>query len=134
VAACSASRSGSTAARSSRAASTLVAAAPVASISFDPTGDTFATSGGSDGLAKLWRTSTQQQFGATFPGEPGMWGTARYTNDGSRLVVIYEDGTGDVWPTSIGAWERHACAVAGRSLTREEWRRFVGDRAYATTC
>lgn len=30
--------------------------------------------------------------------------------------------------------ERHACAVAGRSFTREEWRRFVGDRAYATTC
>ena len=83
---------------------TLVAAAPVASISFDPTGDTFATSGGSDGLAKLWRTSTLQQFGATFPGDPGQWGNAVYTPDGSRLVVVYEDGTGDVWPTSPTAW------------------------------
>jgi WD40 repeat protein/DNA-binding SARP family transcriptional activator len=113
---------------------TLVAAAPVASISFDPTGETFATSGGSDGLAKLWRTSSLQQFGSTFPGEPGTWGTARYTADGSRLVVVYDDGAGYVWPTSPAAWERHACAVAGRSFTREEWRRYVGGRRYEATC
>jgi WD40 repeat protein/DNA-binding SARP family transcriptional activator len=113
---------------------TLVAAAPVASISFAPTGDTFATTGGSDGLMKLWRTSTLQQFGAAFPGDPGQWGTARYTPDGSALVVAYEDETGDVWPASVQAWEQHACAVAGRSFTHEEWRRFVGGRAYAKTC
>jgi WD40 repeat protein len=113
---------------------TLVAAAPVASISFDSTGDTFATTGGSDGLAKLWRTSTLQQFGATFPGDPGSWGTARFTGGGSQLVVAYDDDPGKVWPTSVGAWKRHACSVAGRSFTREEWRRFVGDRPYASTC
>jgi DNA-binding SARP family transcriptional activator/WD40 repeat protein len=113
---------------------TLVAAAPVASISFDPGGDTFATTGGSDGLAKLWRTSTLQQYGATFPGDPGTWGTARYTPDGTRLVVVYEDGTGNVWPTSLATWEQHACLVAGRSFTKEEWRRFVGGRPYQATC
>jgi WD40 repeat protein len=113
---------------------TLVAAAPVASISFDPAGDTFATAGGSDGLAKLWRTSTLQQFGASLPGDRGMWGNARYTGDGSLLVVVDEDGVGEVWPTSLAAWEQHACAVAGRSFTREEWHRFVGGRAYAKTC
>ena len=113
---------------------TLVAAAPVASISFDPTGDTFATTGGSDGVAKLWRSSTLQQFGATFPGNPGQWGSAAYTPDGSRLVVSYQDGTGDVWPTSLAAWEQHACGVAGRSFTHEEWLRFIGSRSYAKTC
>lgn len=113
---------------------TLVAAAPVASISFDPTGDMFATTGGSDGLAKLWRTSTLQQFGATFPGDRGMWGSARFADAGSHLVVTYEDGAGEIWPTSLETWKRHACAVAGRNFTREEWRRFVGRRAYAETC
>jgi WD40 repeat protein len=113
---------------------TLVAVAPVASISFDATGDTLATTGGSGDPAKLWRTSTLQQFGATFPGDPGQWGNAAYTPDGSRLVVSYEDGTGDVWPTSLAAWEQHVCAVAGRNLTDEEWRRFVGSRSYAKTC
>jgi hypothetical protein len=74
------------------------------------------------------------KFGATFPGDPGQWGNAAYTPDGSRLVVSYEDGTGDVWPTSLAAWEQHVCAVAGRNLTDEEWRRFVGSRSYAKTC
>jgi WD40 repeat protein/class 3 adenylate cyclase len=112
----------------------LVAAAPVASIAFDPTGQTFATAGGSDGLAKMWDVSTGQQFGATFPGDPGQWGNAQFTPNGSKLVVVYGDGTGFVWPTSLRAWEQHACAVAGRNLTPEEWRRFVGGRSYSTVC
>jgi len=112
----------------------LVAAAPVASIAFDPTGETFATAGGSDGLAKLWTIRTQQQFGATFPGDPGHWGNARYTPDGSKLIVVYEDGKGFVWPVSPRAWEDHACAVAGRNFTREEWSRFVGGRRYLNVC
>ncbi len=39
----------------------LVAAGPVASISFDPGGGRFATTGGGDGSAKLWFTNTLQQ-------------------------------------------------------------------------
>lgn len=113
---------------------TLVATAPVASISFSPSGDEFATAGGSDGLVKLWVTETRQQFGATFPGDPGQWGAALHTPDGSKLVVVYEDGTGFIWPVSLRAWQDHACAVAGRNLTREEWSRFVGDRDYSTVC
>jgi WD40 repeat protein len=113
---------------------TLVAAAPVASISFDPSGRTFATSGGSDGLVKLWTTSSLQQFGAAFPGDPGQWGSVRFTPNGERLVVAYEDQSGFVWPASPRAWERHACAVAHRQFTHEEWLRFVGSRPYAATC
>ena len=107
----------------------------MASISFDPTGGAiFATAGGSDGLAKLWDTKTGQQFGATFPGDPGQWGNAQFTPDGSKLVVVYDDGTGFVWPASAAAWEQHACAVAGRNFTHEEWRRFVGGRTYSRVC
>jgi WD40 repeat protein len=112
----------------------LVAAAPVASISFAPSGDVFATAGGSDGLAKLWTTATLQQYGATFPGDPGQWGNAQYTPDGSKLIVIYQDGKGFVWPVSVGSWEDRACSVAGRNFTREEWSRFVGDRSYSSVC
>jgi WD40 repeat protein/class 3 adenylate cyclase len=113
---------------------TSVAASPVASIAFSPTGETFATAGTSDGLAKLWTAKTRQQFGATFPGNPGQWGSARYTPDGSKLIVVYQDGKGFVWPLSGRAWADHACAVAGRNLTREEWSRFVGGRRYLHVC
>jgi WD40 repeat protein len=114
--------------------STLVAAAPVASISFSPGGDLFATAGGSDGLAKIWSTKTQQQFGATFPGDPGFWGNAAYVPDGSKLIVVYQDGKGFVWPTSLNDLEKHACAVAGRNFTREEWSRYVTGRSYSKVC
>jgi WD40 repeat protein/class 3 adenylate cyclase len=113
---------------------TSVAASPVASIAFAPAGDTFATASGSDGFAKLWTTKTRQQFGAAFPGHPGQWGSARYTPDGSKLIVVYQNGKGFVWPVSLRAWEDHACAVAGRNLTREEWSRFEGGHRYLTVC
>jgi WD40 repeat protein/class 3 adenylate cyclase len=113
---------------------TLVASAPVASIAFDPKSAIFATAGGSDGLAKLWDTNTLRQFGSTFPGDPGQWGNAEFTPDGSKLVVVYSDGTGFVWPTAIKAWEQHACEVAGRDFTTEEWQRFVGGRSQSRVC
>ena len=90
--------------------------------------------GGSDGLAKLWTTKTKQQFGAAFPGNPGQFGSVRYTPDGSKLIVVYQDGKAFVWPVSLRAWADHACAVAGRNLTREEWSRFVGGHRYVNVC
>lgn len=113
---------------------TLVTPSPVSSIAFHQHVPFFATTGGSDGLAKLWSTSTLRQFGSSFPREQGSWGNAEFTPDGSRLVVIWDDGHGDVWPTNVRAWEQHACLIAGRQLAREEWARFVGGRAYAPAC
>jgi hypothetical protein len=83
---------------------------------------------------KLWTTRTQRQLGATLPGSPGTWGNAAYTPDGSRIVVVYQDGIGFVWPATVDAWEQHACRVAGRNLTGEEWSRFVGGRSYTRVC
>ena len=113
---------------------TLVAPSPVSSIAFNRHIPFFATTGGSDGLAKLWSTSTLRQFGSSFAREQGAWGSAAFTPDGSKLVVVWDNGHGDVWPTNVRAWERHACFVAGRQLTREEWSRFVGRRAYKPAC
>ncbi len=115
---------------------TLVATAPVSTISFSPDGSVFATAGGSDDLAKLWTTSTLQQFGASFPGTSrgSGWGNAAYTPDGKHLVVVWDDGSTQIWPTSVSVWEQHACAVAGRSFTRDEWSRFVGSRPYQPVC
>jgi WD40 repeat protein len=113
---------------------TLVAAAPVSSIAFDPAKPLFATAGGSDGIVKLWSSTTLRQFGANFPRVSGQWGNAQFTPDGSKLVVIWKDGHAAVWPTDVASWEAHACRVPDRRLTREEWARFVGSRAYAPAC
>jgi WD40 repeat protein/class 3 adenylate cyclase/ABC-type cobalamin/Fe3+-siderophores transport system ATPase subunit len=112
----------------------LAEGAPVASIDVSPDGATFATSGGSSGDLKLWDDSSLQQFGATFAGAPGLWGNALYTPDGSSLIVVYADGRGALWPVLLSAWMDHACAVAKRNFTREEWARFVPGHDYARTC
>jgi WD40 repeat protein len=112
----------------------LAMPAPVSSISFDPTGSTFATGGGSGGFVKLWDTKTLQQLGTAFPGEAGKWTNAAFTPDGSSLITLYENGRGSVWPADIRAWKAHACRVAGRNLTREEWSRFISGRAYTRVC
>jgi WD40 repeat protein/class 3 adenylate cyclase len=112
----------------------LAAAAPVAAIAFDKTGQTFATAGGSSGLARLWTTSTLQQLGSDLPGGQGAWGNVSFTPDGRNLFVVFGDGSADRWPVSVSAWEQHACAVAGRNFTREEWSRYVSGRGYDRTC
>ena len=43
-------------------------------------------------------------------------------------------GKGAVWPATARAWAEHACRVAGRNFTREEWSRFVTGRSYERTC
>ncbi|MGH8884981.1 MAG: hypothetical protein ACRDYX_07390 [Egibacteraceae bacterium] len=40
-----------------------------------------------------------------------------------------------LWPVTIDAWIRHACTLAKRNMTKDEWNEFVGpDRPYVRTC
>jgi WD40 repeat protein len=113
---------------------TQVAPAPTTTISFNPTGTTFITSGGSDGIPKLWTTATLQQLGSDLPGDPGSWLNQSYTPDGRHIIVVSQSGRGWIWPATLAAWEQHACSVAGRNLTPEEWSRYVTGRAYSRIC
>ena len=65
---------------------------------------------------------------------PATWGSAAFTPDGNRVVVLFSDGHGVVWPVSVAAWLRHARAVAWRNLTRDEWARYIGSVHYERTC
>ena len=112
----------------------LVATAPVTSIAFDPSGQRFATAGGPEGGLKLWFTSSLQQDGAALDPEEGTSGNAQFTPDGQLLLAINANGHGSLWPVSTPALANHACAVAGRNLTREEWSRFITGYRYSQVC
>jgi len=109
----------------------LTEGGPVSTLSVAPDLATFATSAGD---AKIWDAATLQQFGATLPTVVGGWVALAYTRDGSNLLVMSKDGSGSIWPTSVSAWLDHACAVAQRNFTHEEWSRFVPGYPYQQTC
>ena len=112
----------------------LVAAAPVASIAFDRSGQRFATAGGPEGGLKLWFTSSLQQDGATLDPEQGTSGNGQFTPNGQLLLAVNANGHGSLWPVNPAILENHACAVASRNLTHEEWSRFITGYKYSQVC
>jgi DNA-binding SARP family transcriptional activator/WD40 repeat protein len=111
-----------------------VAAGPVTSIAFDPAGQRFATTGAQDGTVKLWSTSTLEQEGTAFSTEQGAATAAAFEPGGKSLLVVDNHGNAFTWPTSLAAWERRACTIAGRNLTRAEWARYLPGHPYTQVC
>lgn len=111
-----------------------VTAGAVSSIAFDPNGQRFSTTGSQDGTVKLWSTSTLQQEGTTLNTDQRAASAAVFGPRGNNLLIVDNHGNGFTWPTSIAAWERRACAIAGRNFTRAEWDRFLPGRDYARVC
>ena len=56
--------------------------------------------------------------------------------DGAYLFAIYGDGAGRAyrWDVRPSSWARHACKVAGRPLTRAQWRDALPGRDYDPAC
>jgi hypothetical protein len=56
------------------------------------------------------------------------------STDGRRLLMTLANGQGAVFDVDPQLWARRACALANRTLTREEWERFLPGRAYEPAC
>jgi hypothetical protein len=83
---------------------------------------------------RLFDTASLTEIGQPFPGISGPPAFAVFTPDGRHIIMgnfSYRAFEWDVDPTD---WASHACEVAGRNLTREEWSQFLPDRAYRTVC
>jgi WD40 repeat protein/DNA-binding SARP family transcriptional activator len=83
----------------------------------------------------LWDRATGTVIGGPFPGpSAGAYLAASFTPDGRHLLVVSDSGSGWLWDVAPSDWATRACAIAGRSLTPEEWREFLPDRPYHATC
>jgi WD40 repeat protein/DNA-binding SARP family transcriptional activator len=87
-----------------------------------------------DGTVRLWDVGTQTPIGSPLVVGHGAWTSAVLTPDGSHLLAVSDRGRGVSWNISPAAWARHACVVAGREMTAQEWRDALPDRRYQTIC
>lgn len=105
----------------------------ISNSSFSRDGRTLAT-GSADGTVRLWDVESEQPIGAPLPGIPQLASEPYFTPDGSRLIVSYDRGQAYLWDIRTQSLVRHACDVAGRSLTRAEWNDALPGRAYDPAC
>ena len=92
------------------------------------------TTGSQDGEVKLWSAATLEQEGSALNTDHRAASAAMFEPRGDSLIVVDNDGNGVTWPTSIAAWKRRACTVAGRNLTHAEWARFASGHPYPKVC
>jgi WD40 repeat protein len=99
-------------------------------LEFSPDGRTIAIAGYPD--ASLWDVATGTPFGRLTGGSRrAMLDLSR---DGRSLLITNANGQGAVWDVDPESWAQRACALANRTLTREEWNEFLPGRSYEPAC
>ena len=99
-------------------------------LEFSPDGKTLAISGKPD--ASLWDVATGTQVGRLSGGSRRAM--LDLSPDGRLLLMTNGNGQGAVWDIDPDSWKRRACALANRTLTREEWKEFLPGRRYEPAC
>jgi WD40 repeat protein len=105
----------------------------VGHVAFDPAGRILVTSG-TDGMTRLVDVAGRVILGTPLPGLDNVHNDAAFTPDGKRVLVMTDHGDGFAWDATLAGWEKQACAVAGRNLTRDEWDVFLPERPYEPAC
>jgi WD40 repeat protein/DNA-binding SARP family transcriptional activator len=106
---------------------------PVSWVAISPDGSTLATLG-FDGAVTLSSADDARPRSRVLPGAVNIDGALVYGPDGRTVQVVYRDGSALRLETDPTAWAAHACEVAGRQLTRDEWRDEFGGEPWRRTC
>jgi WD40 repeat protein len=95
---------------------------------------TTGPSGTASAVAQLWDVRTLEPIGEPLP--LGVPGTVFASRDSTSERVLIGSGSGKaaLWDIDVRHWEREACAIAGRTLSRAEWSRYLPGRRYAPAC
>ncbi|GAA3653498.1 hypothetical protein GCM10022237_11670 [Nocardioides ginsengisoli] len=101
-------------------------------VAFAPDGNQFAAL--QSNRVGLWDGHTGAYLGSLPLPELATGGSIRYLPDGSGLLVAARDGRTWTADTGTAGWPERACVIAGRNLTRAEWKRYFPSRPYGRTC
>jgi WD40 repeat protein len=86
------------------------------------------------GRIDLWDTATLQPVGEplTAPTTESLFSNADAR--GSKIAIGSYSGITTVLDVNPRSWQRAACRLAGRNLTRTEWKQYVPGQSYRKTC
>jgi WD40 repeat protein/class 3 adenylate cyclase/energy-coupling factor transporter ATP-binding protein EcfA2 len=108
-----------------------VATGFVYTIGFSPDGR-LLVAGSSDQTTTLLDLQSRKPLGNAFPNEQAAITIPTFEPNGDLFINYLSNG--EEWPIDVRTWERHACQVAGRDLTRAEWRDLLPNRPYRRSC
>ena len=104
----------------------------VTSISWSADGQQLVT-GGTDGTVRLIDVANLSVSGS-LPGESDQHVGVTYSSDGRDVLASYDGGSIFDWKLGTADWASTACAVAGRTLTQDEWAQYLPGRPYEPAC
>ena len=88
---------------------------------------------GFEPVASLWDVASGTQIGTRLTAGQRRTHIA-LSPDGRRLLETHGNGKAALWDIDPESWQRRACAIANRTLTREEWDEFLPGRPYEPAC
>jgi WD40 repeat protein len=110
----------------------LFVSTPIFTAEISPDGRQLATTS-ADGEGRLWDIASGRPIGGALPSAGGALAGAAFIDGGRQMAVLHDRG-GYAWDLRPATWARHACTVAGRRLTRAEWKSTLPDQRYAPAC
>jgi hypothetical protein len=106
----------------------------VVAVAFSPDGELLATTGG-DATTRLWEIAARRPNGGPFSIDAGPVTGVAFSPDGEQLATVGDDKNMRFWGVGIPPdLFSSVCAMAGRSLTRQEWERYVSDLDFQVIC